>query len=346
MLTGGCFTSTEPPTPSDPCFEEGLYGNGECDDFCPERDPDCAPTCPDPDPADPRVRYLSMSTAECDGLTASTCRADERFFDNACGCGCIATGAASCPDPADPEVHYVSRDPAMCAVVDFACGEGQTAFDIVGCGCGCVGMAAACHDRSDPNVRYLADEPEVCAVIDVACNANERYFSDPCGCGCILDPSCADPNDPGVRYIATNAEVCAAGLWKCVGTRFDDACGCGCRAVDPDPCATDPFVGGSRTETYCTADPACEPLYTELCDCTCAPHPRYSGGGCAGTCGPECFVYDRCVAADPAPRCPNPVRPNVDYAGFTPMECAAVDFFCDDASLSFDNECGCGCIQL
>jgi hypothetical protein len=169
----------------DLCAELGWYGDGECDTFCPQPDPDCA-ACPDPN--GPGVIYVSHDVLECAALLFQ-CPEGQESFDDDCGCGCVPAGGA-CPDASLPEVTYVSTDPLQCAALLFECPEGQESFND-SCGCGCIAdQAGGCPDPSDPKVHYIgnsATSPLICTVILFSCEDDQTLFSDECGCGCI-DP--------------------------------------------------------------------------------------------------------------------------------------------------------------
>ena len=50
-------------------------------------------------------------------------------------------------------------------------------------------------------------------------------------------------------------------------------------------------------------------------------------------------------AAGCAATCPDPSDPKVHYISDNPYTCAAADWLCSDDQTSFDDECGCGCID-
>jgi hypothetical protein len=64
------------------------------------------------------------------------CTFEQNGFDNACGCGCIDKGDASCPALDDGNIVWVSRNPAECAPEPPACGLNEIGFSNA-CGCGC-----------------------------------------------------------------------------------------------------------------------------------------------------------------------------------------------------------------
>ena len=90
-----------------------------------------------PDPADPRVHYVSEDVNEC-GTVTLECTEDQNGFQNQCGCGCIDKGDPLCPlSPDDPEIIWISMDPAECGSEPPECGPDETPFNN-SCGCGCV----------------------------------------------------------------------------------------------------------------------------------------------------------------------------------------------------------------
>jgi hypothetical protein len=99
-----------------------------------------APSCPDPN--DPTVHYANDSAgnpAQCLAVLIA-CEPDQKFFSDACGCGCIDGPPASCPDPNDAKVHYVNGsagNPAACLNILFGCDTDQSLFSN-DCGCGCI----------------------------------------------------------------------------------------------------------------------------------------------------------------------------------------------------------------
>lgn len=354
-LIAGCFSSTPPEDPdktsaraangrgpdgSDLCRANGWYEDGVCDDFCPEIDPECVVSCPNPDPSR-RVRYLFDDPAACAAADIA-CEPDETPFENECGCGCIGPASPPCPDPDDPAVRYASADPGLCTMIDLDCTATETAFSNA-CGCGCIGTPTSCPDPSDPAVTYASMSPATCAMIDLACAPTDRIFSDECGCGCISTTStCPDPDDPNVHYVGESPEICALIDFACEEEQsfFDGPCGCGCIDVGPlSPC-------NGLSEFACLSDASCTPGYSGVCDCTCPGPTGYEGGGCDG-CGRGCFIYQACVAE---PSCPDEAQPYIRYLHRDDASCEALSeprqFHCGDEEGFFMTPgCGCGCID-
>lgn len=158
---------------------------------------------------------------------------------------------ASCPSTEDPAVHYLETDPALCGMSDcggsdcIPCRGDQEYFENE-CGCGCIDTAPVCPSPEDPAVHYLQTDPALCGTSDcggadcIPCRADQEYFENECGCGCIdTAPVCPDPADPSVHYLETDPALCGmtdCGEADCIPcdaaqTYFENECGCGC--IDP-----------------------------------------------------------------------------------------------------------------
>lgn len=68
-------------------------------------------------------------------------------------------------------------------------------------------------------------------------------------------------------------------------------------------------------------------------------------GGTAGSAGSTTPPGTGGTVTPPA-NCPDPKSPSVHYISQDPGKCAALDFACGDEQKAFDNECGCGCIDV
>src|SRR6516225_1927661 len=55
-------------TSRDYCAEYGWYGDGECDDFCPQRDPDCATDARQPELGNDATIVLHAATSMASAL--------------------------------------------------------------------------------------------------------------------------------------------------------------------------------------------------------------------------------------------------------------------------------------
>lgn len=165
------------------------YGDGICDSFCAQPDPDCNLDCPDVNASG--VSYVSHEPLQCAALDF-LCDEGHESFDNACGCGCVDTTPDTelCSDASAPEKRYVLHSLAQCAVSLIGCEEGESYFDD-DCGCGCVEVTTPepepelCDDPSAPEKRYVLHSLAQCAVSLIGCDADEMYFEDDCGCGCV-----------------------------------------------------------------------------------------------------------------------------------------------------------------
>lgn len=206
------------PDGCDPCLEGGLYGDGSCDAFCGEPDPDCdAPlqqcgggtglACGDDEFCDyddgicgdtERVGVCRPRPAECnaDDVIQSFCGCDEVTYRSECDAATNGVDIAhegpcdgSCPDAEDPNVHYMHaslEDPFLCRSLFFNCEPHQRSFSDE-CGCGCIDE---CQDAEDPRVHYMhasLEDPFLCRSLFFSCEPHQRSFSDECGCGCIDD---------------------------------------------------------------------------------------------------------------------------------------------------------------
>ncbi len=165
----------------DYCAEFGWYGDGTCDDFCAEPDPDCSGSQPDPDPdpdPDPEPRPEPQPEPEPEPEPTDPI------------CEELA---------ADPEVDWVSKDAEECATFGvWMCDEGKVLFSNE-CGCGCrpgtEPQPGQCFDDSDPTVNRVGDVDE-CTLIDFQCEPGWTHFQDDCGCGCLRETCDEDADCP------------------------------------------------------------------------------------------------------------------------------------------------------
>jgi hypothetical protein len=100
---------------ADLCARHAWYGDGECDAFCPEPDPDCA-ECPDP--TAPGVRYASTVPGSCE-VWFGMCAEGEEYIPCECGAGCF--------DPT-PEVDELTPEEcsALGGILEYDPGDGRT----------------------------------------------------------------------------------------------------------------------------------------------------------------------------------------------------------------------------
>ena len=68
--------------------------------------------------------------------------------------------------------------------------------------------------------------------------------------------------------------------------------------------------------------------------------------GAAGVAGAPTTPPGTGGSVTPPSNCPDPKSPSVHYVSHDPKTCAAADFICGDEQQQFDNECGCGCIDI
>jgi len=160
---------------------------------------------------------------------------------------------------------------------------------------------------------------------------------------------CPSLSDPAVHYLSQDPAMC--GLTDCGGATdcipcdagqeyFQNECGCGC--IDAEPVCPDP---SDPTVHYLETDPA----LCGLTDCggatdciPCDVGQDYFENECG--CG--------CIDQAPEPICPDPSDPAVHYIETDPALCGMTDcgesdcIPCDAGQEYFENECGCGCIDV
>lgn len=187
--------------------DSGTGGSGEGGGTC-GYDNGCGHPIDCPEESDPTVHYISHDPAQCDQTDCGPetdcvpCAGDQEYFSTDCGCGCIDIGPEpTCPDIEDPTVHYITENPAECDLTDcggpetdcIPCAGDQEYFSNE-CGCGCIDNATqpTCPSPKDPGVHYISQDPAQCVETDcgaqvdcVPCDANQEYFDNECGCGCI-----------------------------------------------------------------------------------------------------------------------------------------------------------------
>lgn len=146
---------------------------------------------------------------------------------------------------------------------------------------GLAGELKKCPSPADPTVHYVSQSPSFCMRAKFACQANQKAFSNACGCGCIdQKPACPSPTDPTVHYVSQDPSFCARAKFACQPDQkaFTDACGCGCidqpKPKPACPSATDPKVRYvSQDPSFCArAFFACktgETLFSNSCGCGC-----------------------------------------------------------------------------
>jgi len=159
----------------DYCAVYAWYGDGVCDLFCLENDPDCGqeptpgPWPPEPQPLPPEPQPNPV--------------VPEPFPCLAEDCGC--------PDAMREDVSYFSHDSLTCSedYISQVCPPGTQNFTIEGCGCGCFGVPQC---ESTPIREYVGNLNE-CSTIFFACEPGWIHFEDECGCGCVRDtgPLCS-----------------------------------------------------------------------------------------------------------------------------------------------------------
>ncbi len=267
-----------------------------------------------------------------------------------------------------PDCDDTYEDPASCLEAHSHCDLNSCAATGGYCEIGDF-VPPTCHEgygeAYDPNV--YEQDPNVCSL------------------GICCSP-CPDPDDPHVNYVSTNLEICSQDDWGCSPDkiRFSNECGCGCIGQEekdcapqeinpcPDPCVN---VEGAWWDgefcmpiICCCEGPDCDDTYDDPASCL-AGHSHCDLNSCAATGGyceygdfvpPTCHegygqaydpnVYEQdpnvCGLGICCSPCPDPDDPDVDYVYHDPDLCNQNNWACLPETISFSNECGCGCIFL
>jgi hypothetical protein len=199
----------------DLCEQLDWYGDGQCDDFCVDPDPDCEIGCPELGCAGdcPAGTRFPVDSDGC--IRSCTCEPDPGPDPDVCAdvpqCDFLCPEGTENPVDADGCQHTcecVDPDPTPgpdpCAEVpqcDFLCPEGTTnPVDAQGCQhtCECVPAADPCGGcRSGQTCIYQQGGPGPSR--GYLC-AEENPCGSPVACACIVDQGTCMPNksDPGV----------------------------------------------------------------------------------------------------------------------------------------------------
>jgi len=233
LLAAACGTPNDPITKSDArgeplkrwdgdyCALYGWYGDGECDDFCPNADDDCAdedvpcdcgpmpllaPICDDGstggmvcvESSDGTCSYQSDCDGSTDGGTGTACP------DHACD-GQTAP-AMACADGTDAPTACVPDDDGVCTLTVVECPDrpdGDCAADECG---PAPAIARVCDDGSTADMVCRRADDGTCGYAHV----------------CECDPAECGPQPLGATYLCEDGST-AGVTGRCVES--GDSCG-------------------------------------------------------------------------------------------------------------------------
>jgi hypothetical protein len=152
----------DPKPDRDPCAVHGWYGDGECDDFCPQADDDCQLACP---------TLFSRADGECDESDPCSPFTDEDCQDPTDACVIIATQPDGVCDRSipcwDPEC-----DASVCA--DVAYPKDGSCDAVRGCEArdpDCLVENPSCRELQHP-ADGVCTAPAGCDSLDVDCTGS------------------------------------------------------------------------------------------------------------------------------------------------------------------------------
>lgn len=167
-------------------------------------------SCPLPTPEE----IIGYRTRPGGCTTPTLCPAASHWFEDDCGCGCVAD---ACPK-SQAGITQELPDLAACKAGKLpTCGPGTELF-VGACGCGC--RALGCPSTSMGGTEVFAKDP-FCELPAGACSPGKQPYSSACGCGCLAE-DCAAPG--GVLYLEPPCEPCDA-----AGSGLKTSCGCLCK---------------------------------------------------------------------------------------------------------------------
>lgn len=233
----------------DLCDIAGWYGDGECDTFCFNHDPDCGDVCGGwfgvTCAADEFCDYTLEATCGWADATG-TCQTKPEYctFEHTPVCGCDGnTYSNTCHANAagTAVVHAGTCETVLEECGDVTCAEGEI------CCPGCPGAAPlGCFDGNFGCPPIACPDPgeKACGgLLGLGCDAGEF-------CEYALDAFCGAADQTGVcRPIP---EVCTAHVdpvCGCDDSTYSNACvanAAGISVASPGPCASDPDAGAGR----------------------------------------------------------------------------------------------------
>lgn len=180
----------------------------------------------------------------------------------------------------------------------------------------------------------------------------------PLSVGCVAEyhhdgePPCDDPSDPNDDndddgncpdpadsiYLGTDRALCDGITFSCPDdyTPFDAACGCGCEPIPQGGQPVCPEEG--EGVTFLSRD-------LKVCNSITFTCPDGSASFNAA-CGCGCVASSTTSDPDPTPTCPDAEDPKVHYLGDPgSAQCTMVTFQCPAECVTFNDDCGCGCIE-